>query len=272
MKRLHRLIVTSETYRLSSTAGAASAASAAGDRENTTLWKFPSRRLEAEAIRDAILAASSRLDRTSRGPELDQHTSDAVLRRSLYFRISKEKRVPFLDLFDQANVSDCYRRAETLAPQQALAAANSPMVRASSRFLAERLWTAVSDVSGSNPAEAHVVAGPDNPAFPRSAQTPSVDTTVDTSVQTTSVESTVDTTFVIQAFETILNRSPTAEELTECRRFLSEQTARLAKGAELTSFATGVAAGVAPSADPAQRAREDLIHVLFNHHEFLTFK
>ena len=62
---------------------------------------------------------------------------------------------------------------------------------------------------------------------------------------------------------------PTAEEAARCRRFLREQAALLEGPARLTPFPPGPDAVLAPAADPARRAQEALIHVLFNHNGFL---
>ena len=79
------------------------------------------------------------LDQTIGGPDLDPQTGLRSPRRSLYFRHAKEKRVTFLRLFDSPDVLSCYRRSESVAPQQALALANSSLCREQSRVLAGRL-------------------------------------------------------------------------------------------------------------------------------------
>ena len=139
MKPLHRLIVTSRVYRLASSEGPSAAENRRLDRDNLYLWHANPRRLEAEAVRDAVLLVDGRLDPATGGPDLDPATDADVSRRSLYFRHSKEKRVPLLTIFDQANVTECYRRIETIVPQQALAMANSPLVAKSAQRIAERL-------------------------------------------------------------------------------------------------------------------------------------
>jgi hypothetical protein len=53
---------------------------------------------------------------------------------------------------------------------------------------------------------------------------------------------------------------------------LTDEAAALAKSTSFTAFTSGPAATVAPSADPVQRARENLIHVLFNHNDFVTIR
>ncbi|MGN6133251.1 MAG: DUF1549 domain-containing protein, partial [Aureliella sp.] len=63
MKHLHRLIVTSAAYRRSSSDRQLDRFNAQRDRDNTTLWRFPSRRMEAEVVRDSVLACAGQLDR-----------------------------------------------------------------------------------------------------------------------------------------------------------------------------------------------------------------
>jgi hypothetical protein len=79
-----------------------------------------------------------------------------------------------------------------------------------------------------------------------------------------------DALFVAAAYERVLSRSPTDAEKAECVSFLKEQTARHA--AAKTAPAPLDAEGKAPAADPALRARENLLHVLVNHHEFVTVR
>jgi hypothetical protein len=83
---------------------------------------------------------------------------------------------------------------------------------------------------------------------------------------------TSDAEFIAAAFERVLGRPPRPDESTACAAFLGEQSARLADKGKLTGFTAGPASTVPPSMSPAARAREDLIHVLFNHHEFVTIR
>jgi hypothetical protein len=78
--------------------------------------------------------------------------------------------------------------------------------------------------------------------------------------------------FVTAAFEQVLGRPPTAEERVRCERFLTDQATLLREPAKLTPFPAGSDAVAPPSADPAQRARENLVHVLFNHNDFVTIR
>ena len=117
-------------------------------------------------------------------------------------------------------------------PQQALAQANSPLTLAEARKLAARL----SEQIGTENEEPRVLS------------------------------------FVNTAFAQILSRPPTAGELAECTSFVAGQTARYSQPEGLTKFSTGGAAHVPPSNDPHQRARENLIHVLLNHNDFVTLR
>ena len=138
MKRLHQRIVTSATYRMSS---ATNEANLDIDADNHFLWRFPPRRLEAEAIRDSILAAADRLDPEIGGPPLDPKLEAESTRRSLYFEVYPEDGglTPFLAAFDGPDAMDCYRRTDSIVPQQALAMTNSDITHLSSEKLAKDL-------------------------------------------------------------------------------------------------------------------------------------
>ena len=78
--------------------------------------------------------------------------------------------------------------------------------------------------------------------------------------------------FITAAFEQVLCRPPTDDERGTCQQFLAEQAARLGDASKLTPFAAGDASPVPPSSDPHQRARENLVHVLINHNDFVTIR
>ncbi len=139
MKSLHRQIVLSGAYRMDSAGGAGP--EAALDPDNRWLWRFPARRLEAEAVRDSVLHLSGRLDPAMGGPELEGRELADARRRSLYFSVYPEDggHHPFLEVFDPPDPCDGYRRSESILPQQALAMANSRLVIEESRVLARRL-------------------------------------------------------------------------------------------------------------------------------------
>src|SRR5262249_32314291 len=72
------------------------------------------------------------------------------------------------------------------------------------------------------------------------------------------------------AFEQVLTRAPTGEELAECVAFLARQEQRF-RDAKLPAAPTAPG-GAAPASDPALRARENLVHALLNHHDFVTIR
>ena len=134
LKRLHHLIMTSSVYRQSVVLDEKRATL---DRENQLLWRWHPRRLEAEAIRDALLAVSGQLDNRMYGPgTLNQN----MKRRSVYFFIKRSKLIPMMMLFDWPEhlVSIGQRSRTTIAPQ-ALMFLNSPQGRTYSEAFASRL-------------------------------------------------------------------------------------------------------------------------------------
>lgn len=143
MKAIHRRIVMSAAYRMSShTSDTASIeANRAIDPENQAYWRFPVARLEAEEVRDALLHVAGGLDATLGGPDIDFAQGLTSRRRSLYFTHHGEGRMPFLELFDAPDACDAYRRTSSVVPQQALALVNNSMLISLSRGLADRLWS-----------------------------------------------------------------------------------------------------------------------------------
>ncbi len=136
LKRMHKLIMTSQTYMQS---GLHDEDRATMDRENVLLWRRVPQRLEAEAIRDSMLAVSGRLDPTQFGPgTLDQN----MTRRSVYFFIKRSQLIPMMMLFDWPEhlVSIGQRPVTTIAPQ-ALMFMNSPQGRDYATAFAKRLPT-----------------------------------------------------------------------------------------------------------------------------------
>ncbi|MCP4507463.1 MAG: DUF1553 domain-containing protein [Fuerstiella sp.] len=145
MKHLHRLIVTSKTWKAASTAGEADTAdNRAIDRDNNFLWRMNFQRLDAEIIRDNVLAVSGQLDTTLGGADIDFRKGEETRRRSIYLRHAYEKQMTMLVLFDAASPNQCYRRSESIIPQQALALLNSTLSLSQSRLLAPQLWQAAS--------------------------------------------------------------------------------------------------------------------------------
>jgi hypothetical protein len=141
MKHLHRLIMTSRTYQQSSRPGGSEHPNFAIDKDNRFWWKFDRRRLEAEVIRDSLLHLSGQLDATVGGPEIDPTAEATSRRRSMYFAIYPEAggTMRFLTLFDPPDPGDCYRRTDSIVPQQALAMSNSVLSLNQGRLLASKL-------------------------------------------------------------------------------------------------------------------------------------
>jgi hypothetical protein len=150
IKALHRHVVLSRTYRMSSRADAEALRV---DPENAYLWRFPRRRLEAEAIRDALLAVAGTLDPTPGGPHpfppqntwsFTQHKPFIAVyetaKRSVYVMTQRIRRHPFLALFDgpDTNASTAVRTVST-TPLQGLYMLNAPFVHEQARAFAERL-------------------------------------------------------------------------------------------------------------------------------------
>ena len=134
LKRMHKLMVMSRTYQLS---GAATASGAALDPDNRLWHHRPRRRLEAEAVRDALLAVGGRLDPAMFGPgTLDE----GMTRRSVYFTVKRSRLIPMLQVFDWPDTltSAAARPTTTVAPQ-ALLFLNSPHVRTWAAGFAARL-------------------------------------------------------------------------------------------------------------------------------------
>ncbi len=176
MKHLHRLIVTSRLYQMQSVGGQAESANAKIDPDNHYLWRMNVRRMEAEVIRDSLLQLAGRLDSQMGGVDIPPASAETTNRRSIYYRYARGDRIAFLDMFDAPSIEECYRRDETIVPQQALALNNSAVALGRATEIAATIDKEVGDS--------------DMP----SAQA----------------------AFVVSAFERVLGRTPTAGEKTEC--------------------------------------------------------
>jgi hypothetical protein len=137
MKHLHRLIVSSSAYRMSSSSAGVEM-NAEKDPDNLYLWRRNSIRLEGEAIRDSMLSLAGTLDQTMGGPPVPTDKQDESKRRSLYFFHSNNERNLLLTTFDGANVRECYRREQSIVPQQALALSNGKLALDASDLIARR--------------------------------------------------------------------------------------------------------------------------------------
>ena len=134
MKRLHRLMLSSKTWRRSSSNLAADERTLTVDKGNRHYWRMNSRRMESQVLRDSLLHLAGTLDLTRGGPPVTP--SPDARRRSLYFFHSRDGRSKFLSTFDDADVFACYRRSESIVPQQALAMMNSQTATAAAKQIA----------------------------------------------------------------------------------------------------------------------------------------
>ncbi|MCH2212249.1 MAG: PSD1 and planctomycete cytochrome C domain-containing protein [Fuerstiella sp.] len=134
MKHLHRLMLLSKTWQRSSSNLAADRTTVSADPGNRHYWRMNSRRMEAQVVRDSLLYLSGTLDLTRGGPPITP--SSGARRRSLYFFHSRDGRSKFLATFDDADVFACYRRSESIVPQQALAMMNSQTATAAVKQIA----------------------------------------------------------------------------------------------------------------------------------------
>ena len=141
MKHIHRLIVTSNAYRMTSSSAGAAEPNRRLDPENQDYWRMNPVRMESQVVRDSLLSLAGELDLTMGGPSIPIG-NESSRRRSLYFVHSNIEHQKFLSMFDDASVLDCYRRAESIVPQQALALENSPIAAEMARKITQRILAA----------------------------------------------------------------------------------------------------------------------------------
>jgi len=163
LKALHKLILMSNTYRMSSKANPEALAA---DPENDLLWRFSMRRLTAEEVRDSILAVNGSLNRDKMfGPSIYPIIPQEVLagqsrpghnwgqslpedraRRSIYIHVKRSLVTPILESFDAADTDgSCPVRFATTQPTQALGMLNSEFANGRARTFAEYLKRAAGD-------------------------------------------------------------------------------------------------------------------------------
>ena len=153
LKSMHRLIMTSRAYQMSS---AARQDGMAADPNNDLFWRFDPRRLSAEEVRDSILAANGSLNRQVYGPSFYPSLSREVLagqsrpgsgwgdssesdqnRRSVYIHVKRSLLTPLLSVFDFPDPDlTCEERFVTLQPGQALSLLNSEFIHQQAARLA----------------------------------------------------------------------------------------------------------------------------------------
>lgn len=156
LKSMHRLLVTSATYRMSSQA---SERGLAEDPLNDSFWRFDRRRLTAEEVRDSILSVNGTLNPAHGGPSVYPPLPQAVLltasrpdaawgrsskeqaaRRSLYVHVKRSLPEPLLASFDRADTdTSCPVRFATVQPTQALSMINGDFANLQAELFAQRL-------------------------------------------------------------------------------------------------------------------------------------
>jgi hypothetical protein len=232
LKRIHRLLVTSEVYCQDSTVdpGNPKHARALGvDPDNTLLWHARRHRLDGEVLRDAMLALSGELNPRLFGPSArpvlpadisryawkpDERPEDQN-RRSIYVYARRNLRYPLFAAFDQPDLhNSCGRRDCTITAPQALLLLNGDFAPVRARKLADDLLARHAD----------------------------------------------DTAIVRAGYRLTWSRAPTEDEVQRGVRFLSAQTARYRQQPETAGKAS----------DPRARATADFCHALFNTNEFLV--
>jgi hypothetical protein len=156
IKQMQRLILNSETYKMSSTFY--NAQNAEKDPTGLYLWRFPIRRLEGEAIRDIILSASGQINLEAGGPPFFPSLplsvrqgyrqgkwnltkeEPATWRRSVYSYWKRGMKFPMFDVHDQPDQNvTTEKRSITTVPTQALTLLNNEFVLLQARYLAERV-------------------------------------------------------------------------------------------------------------------------------------
>ena len=137
MKQLHKRIVMSAAYRRASSTLNADAKTLKEDAANEYYWRMNARRMESQLVRDNLLHLAGTLDDKIGGVAVAANAKSN--RRSLYFRHGRDDVQKFLSMFDDADFLQCYRRSESVVPQQALALSNSADSLVSAERIAENL-------------------------------------------------------------------------------------------------------------------------------------
>ena len=156
LKAIHRLIMTSSAYRMSSELNPAAMEA---DPQNDWLWRYDLKRLTAEEVRDSVLAADGTLNLDMFGPSIypdipaavkagqshpglnwNHSTPEEAARRSVYVHVKRSLQVPILQAFDSAETDrSCPVRFATVQPTQALGMMNGSFMQEEAAKLAARL-------------------------------------------------------------------------------------------------------------------------------------
>jgi hypothetical protein len=247
LKGMHRLMVTSATYRQSALVDSKNESHAKArtvDPSNKLLWHARRQRLTGEALRDAVLQVAGDLDLRMYGPSVHPSLPDGLgnyawkpdpkaedrNRRSLYVVAKRNLRLPLLDAFDLPDMhNSCARRSSTTTAPQALLMLNSEFALGAARRWAGRLL----------------------------AQSPAAD------------PPSGDRALVAAAYRQAYAREPTGAELDMCAKFIADQSGELARQSAAPEKDT-LPDPLPKSDSPAHAAAiVDFCHSLLNSNEFL---
>ena len=239
LKKMHRLMLLSNAYQMSTQNDAAAVKI---DPQNRLLWRMNRIRLEGEALRDSILTVSGRLNPEMGGPGIYPHLSDEVLstgsthkwgnspedqqrRRTIYVFQRRSLALPIVEAFDGPDtVNTCPRRSTTTIAPQALALFNGEFTRTEARFFAERVLRE----AGSNPNKQ-----------------------------------------IERAYKIALIRQPTAAQKALALVFLQRQERLYRNGGANAGAKTTAAKDSKDAKNAPLSALADLCHVLINTNEFI---
>jgi len=184
LKPIHKLMMTSAAYTQD---GVVAESNRKLDPDNRYVWHRKPQRLQAEILRDALLAVGGTLDTKMYGPSV----LDDTARRSVYLRVKRSELIPMMTMFDAPEPTQSIgERANTTIPTQALTLMNSPFVRRMAEGLARR-------ASPSGAIKAPAAGAKLNPA---ELDAP-----------------------ITRVYEIALSRKPAPHELTEMRTFVVGQ-------------------------------------------------
>jgi hypothetical protein len=274
LKPLHRRLMLSDAYQQSHEVNAANLKL---DPQNRYLWHFRPRRLEAEMIRDALLAVGGNLDPKMFGPSV----LDDTRRRSVYLRVKRSELIPSMTMFDAPEPTQSIgERSVTTVPTQALAMMNSPFVRTQAEKLRDRIRPTADKPTAAQPTAVKAAAAKPTPEKPGAAKPSAAKPTGDKpiagkpaavkpgadkpAVEKPAVEKQAGDAWIAAAvdrgYAVALGRGPTTDERKQMIAFIEAQRATT----------PGAARGAAAASDKAlDGALVEFCQVLLSLNEFV---